>query len=85
MTTTPGSSEQRVVLHNICWDLYERLLCAHQDRPVPRFTYDRGHLEIVSPSSEHEEITDTVSLLVNVVAEELGINVKGFGSTTFRL
>jgi Uma2 family endonuclease len=85
MTTTVGSPEQRVVLHNISWDIYESLLFAHQDRRVPRLTYDRGELEIVSPSSEHEQLADSVVLLVNVVGEELGIGVKGFGSTTFRL
>src|SRR6266850_5689992 len=85
MTTTLLSPEQRVVLHHISWDIYESLLFADRDRSVPRFTYDRGELEIVSPSAEHEQLTRTVALLVNIVAEELGINVKDFGSTTFRL
>lgn len=76
--------EQRVLLENISWELYERLLEAHRDCSVPRFTYDRGRLEIMSPSAEHEQLKETVSLLINIVAEELGINAEGFGSTTFR-
>jgi Uma2 family endonuclease len=86
MTTTPISAEssQRVVLNGISWDLYERLLEAHLDSAVPRFTYDKGHLEIMSPSDQHEQLTDAVRHLVNVVAEVMRINVKGFGSTTFR-
>jgi Uma2 family endonuclease len=83
MTTTLHSPEQRVVLDNITWEVYESLLLAHRDRSVPRFTYDRGRLEIVSPSIEHEQLTRTLDLLVSVVAEELCINVKGCGSTTF--
>ncbi len=84
MATVLRAPEQRVLLDNITWDLYEGLLVAHRDRNVPRFTYDRGQLEIMSPSAEHEQIKETVTLLVNIVAEETQINVEGFGSTTFR-
>jgi Uma2 family endonuclease len=86
MTTTRISTEpgQRIVLNGISWDLYERLLEAHHDRSAPRFTYDKGHLEIVSPSDQHEQLTDAVRHLINVVAEALRINLKGYGSTTFR-
>ncbi|WP_089721130.1 Uma2 family endonuclease [Candidatus Entotheonella palauensis] len=84
MATIVSSPEQRVVLENMTWDLYERLLEAHRDCSVPRFTYDRGRLEIMSPSAEHEHIKETVALLINIVAEEMGINAEGFGSTTFR-
>jgi len=51
---------------------------------VPRLTYDRGHLEIMSPSAEHERLKETVTLLINIMAEEMGINAEGFGSITFR-
>ena len=84
MTTPLRSAEQRIVLDNITWETYESLLLAHRDRSVPRFTYDKGQLEIVSPSAEHEQLKETVTLLVNVIAEEMRINVQGFGSTTFR-
>jgi Uma2 family endonuclease len=84
MTTALHTSEQRVLLDNIAWDLYEGLLMAHRDRSVPRFTYDRGQLEIMSPSAEHERVKETVTLLINIVAEETNTNVEGFGSTTFR-
>lgn len=84
MATVVSPPEQRVLLTNITWDLYERLLEAHRDCSVPRFTYDRGRLEIMSPSAEHEQLKETVSLLINIVAEEMGINAEGFGSTTFR-
>jgi Uma2 family endonuclease len=38
----------------------------------------------MSPSSEHEELNDVFKLLVNALAEEWGIETRGFGSTTFR-
>lgn len=76
--------EQRILLENVTWETYESLLRAHYDRSVPRFTYDRGQLEIMSPSSEHEELKDTVVLLVNTVTAEADINTRSFGSATFR-
>jgi len=84
MTTTLDPPEQRVLLNNIDWELYEALLMAHRDSSVPRFTYDDGCLEIMSPSADHEQIKDAVVQLVNIFAEENAINIKGFGSTTFR-
>ncbi|MBA3471901.1 MAG: hypothetical protein H0T57_01510, partial [Rubrobacter sp.] len=38
------------------WETYERLLEEDPDRSAPRFFYERGVLEIVSPSFEHEQI-----------------------------
>lgn len=38
----------------------------------------------MSPSSEHEQLKDEITSLVNVVAEEMNIDVHGPGSTTFR-
>jgi Uma2 family endonuclease len=84
MATVLSPPEQRVLLDNITWEMYESLLRAHRERSVPRFTYDRGQLEIMSPSLEHEELKDTVALLINTLAEEMCINTRSFGSATFR-
>src|SRR5262249_14198874 len=46
--------------------------------------YDQGVLEIMVLSAEHEASKHALALLVDVLAEELDINVYGFGSTTFR-
>lgn len=84
MVTVLHLPEQRIILRTISWETYERLLAENTDSSNPRFTYDRGVLEIMSPSAEHEEINHVLTLLVNIVAEELDIDVRGFGSTTFR-
>ena len=55
MATVKTPSEQRVVLHNIGWATYERLLADNENNSTPRFAYDRGELEIMSPSPEHLE------------------------------
>jgi len=76
--------EQRVVLQNVSWETYERLLADHAEASTPRFTFDRGMLEIMSPSSEHEKGKQTLSLLVEVMAEALGVDIENLGSTTFK-
>lgn len=84
MATVLSPPEERIILHDVSWETYESLLADHQDRSAPRFTYDRGVLEIMSPSAEHEEANDLIKLLVNVLAEEMSLDIKGFGSMTFK-
>jgi Uma2 family endonuclease len=84
METIKSPAEQRVVLHNIGWDTYERLLANHENNSAPRLTYDRGELEIMSPSPEHEALNRSIALLVEFVASEMGIDVYDLGSTTFK-
>jgi Uma2 family endonuclease len=84
MEKVKGPAEQRVLLHDTSWETYERLLNERGDRRVPRLAYDRGELEIMSPSSEHESTAYFVALLVAVLAEEMRVNAYGVGSTTYR-
>jgi Uma2 family endonuclease len=76
--------EQRVVLNHVSWETYERLLTDHRDARSPRFTYNQGVLEIVSLSSEHEDVNEVMARIVDLVAEELGVEFKALGSTTVR-
>jgi Uma2 family endonuclease len=84
MATVPYVSDQRVVLHDVSWETYERLLADHLDCSAPRFTYDRGTLEILSPLPEHEESNRAIALLVEVIAEEWELDIRNLGSTTFK-
>ena len=84
MDTVKSPAEQRVLLHNVGWETYQRLLTDHTDSSTPRFTYDRGELEIMSPSPEHEVVNRRLAQLVLVIAEEMGLEAEDFGSTTFR-
>jgi hypothetical protein len=56
-TVLAPPAEQRMRLSGISWDTYQRLLEEHQGRQSPRFTYDRGELEILVISFQHEEAT----------------------------
>src|SRR5262249_28756877 len=75
---------QCVILRGVSWDTYQRLLADFQDSHAAHFAYDQGKLEIMVLSAEHEEDKDVLMLLINVLAEEMGIDVRSFGSTTFQ-
>ena len=76
--------EQRMVLEDVSWETYEHLLSDHLDSSAPRFTFDRGRLEIMRPSSEHEEYKQGLTMLVEMLADGLGIDIRNLGSTTFK-
>ena len=75
---------QGLILHGISWATYERLLADYQDSHAAHFAYDQGELEIMVLSLEHERLKHTLATLVEVLAEEMGIDVDGVGSTTFQ-
>lgn len=80
----PREATPCVLLPGISWKTYESLLADMQDSHAAHFAYDQGVLEIMVLSGRHELPREFLLLLVNIVAEERGIDVKGFGSTTFR-
>src|SRR3954453_7828217 len=84
MEALKGSAEHRVILHNTSWETYERLLEERGEERVPRFFYDRGEVEIVSPSAEPERVGFCVGLIVAMFAREGRVVIYGVGSTTFR-
>jgi Uma2 family endonuclease len=84
MATIQIPRQEAVVLHDISWQTYERLLADHADRSAPRFTYDRGALEIMSPIPEHERFSWAICRLVEIVAERMGVDFVSLGSTTFK-
>lgn len=77
-------ADPQVVLANVSWETYERLLADLADRSAPRLTYDQGFLEIMSPADAHEELNRMISSIVEAIAVELNVRVRIFGSTTFK-
>ncbi len=87
MTTVLNSqlaAEKRFVLRNVSWETYEQLLKNYESQGAPRFTFDHGDLEIMSPSLAHEQVSEILQLLVNLICEECGLDVIGLGSMTYR-
>ncbi len=81
---SPPEVVQRVILHGVSWETYERLLADFQDSHAAHFAYDRGALEIMVLSFKHETFNRTLATLVEIVAEEMQGDVINAGSTTFR-
>ena len=80
----PAEPGQRVILPGVSWTTYERLLADFEDSHTAHFTYDGGVLEIMVLSARHENLNRTLALLVEIIAEEMGIDVRRFGSMTFK-
>jgi Uma2 family endonuclease len=83
MPAMPSLSAQHLVLGSVPWSTYTRLLRLFDDRHL-RITYDRGALEIMPLSPEHERLKCLLGYLVLVLVEELGWNMASFGSMTFK-
>jgi Uma2 family endonuclease len=84
MATAQSPAGQRLVLYGVSWPEYGRLLRAFGERPAVRLTYDRGALEVMTLSFEHESLVRFFNLLILALTLELGLPLKGGGSTTFR-
>ena len=83
MLKTRTQVPNRLILDNISWNDYIRLSRIFDGRHL-RMTYDRGTLEIMTLTLEHETNGDFLGLLVRVLTEELNLPIRGGGSTTFR-
>jgi Uma2 family endonuclease len=73
----------RFVFDHVSWADYETALRIDGDRPI-RVTYDRGLLEIISPSSPHEGYKNLFAYVVETLLEEHENRFVAAGSTTFR-
>lgn len=82
---TPPVEGSLLVLHDVSWEMYEQLLEVFAERPTPRMTYYKGTLELMTPLPEHERYSWTLGRLVTVLSEELGLEILGLKSTTWRL
>jgi len=82
--TPPEQVTRRVILNEISWETYQRLMEERGEHPQPRYAYDRGTLEIMVTSYEHENVKHVLDMLVELLAAELEIDIEGAASTTFQ-
>ncbi len=73
-----------VHLSGISWQTYENLLTELSNSRRLRLTYNRGNLEIMVPSPEHESYKKVLGRFVETLAEELDVRIEPLGSTTFK-
>jgi Uma2 family endonuclease len=78
------SKSTRLLLYGEPWETYVRLLHIFEERRHLRITYDRGALEIMTLSPEHEHLKKLLARLVETLAEELNQPLEAYGSMTFK-
>lgn len=75
---------QRVLLRNISWGEFEQILDELGDHRASRLAYYKGVLEIMVPLAGHEDGKIIIGNLVEIILEELNIEFRNLGSTTFK-
>lgn len=75
--------ERRFLLHGISWQTYNALVDG-LDSGAVRLTYDRGNLELMSPSHDHERFKTLIGRIIEMFTEEFDIPLQSGGSTTWR-
>jgi Uma2 family endonuclease len=76
--------DQRIVLRGVGWGGYEEMLKLVGERRLVRITYDRGDLELMSPSTDHERFKMLLDRVILFVTLELNLPCEAYGSSTWR-
>jgi Uma2 family endonuclease len=83
MVTTEQAAATRVVLRDVSWNTYQRLLHDLEDHSAPRLTYDEGTLEIMTPLLVYEGYSRFIDILLLAVEDAMDTPIYNAGSTTF--
>jgi Uma2 family endonuclease len=73
-----------LIMPQVSWDDYERLLEGLAERPHFKVSYDCGMLEIMSPGHRHEAHDQLIGDLVLIACETLRLKLEKCGSTTWK-
>ena len=75
---------QQLLITDVNWQTYEQLLEEFGEKRGSRINYSQGFLEIMVPLPEHEDDKVMIADFVKVLLEELDIEFRSLGSTTFK-
>jgi Uma2 family endonuclease len=75
---------QHVLLQDVSWQEFEAILEDLGDHRSSRLAYDNGILDIAMPLPEHEDDEEIIGDLIKALLEELDIEFRSLGSTTFK-
>lgn len=70
------------MIRDATWADYQRHLELRGERPVPRLTYLKGALELMTPSLPHEAQKSMIGRLVEAWCFETGVDISPYGSWT---
>ena len=77
-------AEQRVLLSNISWQLFESLLQEMGEQRSTRLAYHKGKLELMTPLWKHENRNRLIEHLVIALLEELNLEYSPGGYVTLK-
>jgi len=80
----PIDQDQRIILRGMTWKDFEVLLAVRGDRGGVRAYYLEGEIELMSPSAGHEGLKTMLARLVEAWADEVGLELNGYGSWTLK-
>jgi len=75
---------QRLLLRDVTWQEFETILDELGEHRSARLAYDHGTLEMMMPLPEHEDDKEIVGDLIKALLEELDMEFRSLGSTTFK-
>jgi Uma2 family endonuclease len=81
LSVPPG---QHIILHDISWAEFERILVELGDRRSTKIAYQHGILELMTPLPEHETGKVIIGDFIKALLEELDLEFCSLGSTTFQ-
>lgn len=81
---TKPREENIVKLNPLSWSTFNHLLDELGNKRNQRLTYYNNILEIMSPLGLHENNNRFIESLIFVIADELGLSLKKFGSLTLK-
>lgn len=75
--------QQRLVLNDVDWSLYEHLLESLDNRHV-FVTYYKGTMEVMTPSFQHDRSGHLLGIMIHTMAQETDTPIASAGSTTLK-
>jgi Uma2 family endonuclease len=72
-----------VVFKDVNWDFYRALLRNYDEEPS-RINFNRGTLEIMTLSVEHESYKSVIGMMIGLLALAFNVHVKHGGSSTLK-
>jgi Uma2 family endonuclease len=76
-----SAPEDRILLQDVSWERYRILSDALTECHV-QLTYDRGRLELMTKSGEHETWAEIIAMLIWILTSELKMRRRSCGSMT---